>query len=171
MTTATEPLIGVINAGSSSLKFSFYAGERRLLAGQVDGIGAHPKASAAGADGEAVDPPEPGGKPATAPSELLPAMLPWAREQARRAAACGARPPRRPWRSAPFAAGAGHARAVGRARGAGAARTTARAAQSRPDQDGAAGRSRPAAGGVLRHRVSPHHAGDRAGLRLALLAL
>ncbi len=33
MTTATEPLIGVINAGSSSLKFSFYEGEKRLLAG------------------------------------------------------------------------------------------------------------------------------------------
>jgi acetate kinase len=37
---STEPLIGVINAGSSSLKFSFYEGERGLLTGQVDGIGA-----------------------------------------------------------------------------------------------------------------------------------
>jgi len=27
---SAEPLIGVINAGSSSLKFSFYEGERRL---------------------------------------------------------------------------------------------------------------------------------------------
>ena len=81
METKAEKLTGVINAGSSSLKFSFYAGERRLLAGQVDGIGAHPKASAVGADGEAVDPPEPGGKPATAPSELLPGLLPWARDR------------------------------------------------------------------------------------------
>ena len=39
-TRAAEPLIGVINAGSSSLKFSFYEGERRILSGQVDGIGA-----------------------------------------------------------------------------------------------------------------------------------
>jgi acetate kinase len=34
MKTATEPLIGVINAGSSSLKFGFYEGEKRLLAGE-----------------------------------------------------------------------------------------------------------------------------------------
>jgi acetate kinase len=34
---ATEPLVGVINAGSSSVKFSFYEGERRILTGQVDG--------------------------------------------------------------------------------------------------------------------------------------
>lgn len=45
---ATGPLIGVINAGSSSIKFSFFEGERRILSGQVDGIGAHPSASAAG---------------------------------------------------------------------------------------------------------------------------
>jgi hypothetical protein len=32
-----EPLIGVINAGSSSLKFSIYEGEKRLLAGNIDG--------------------------------------------------------------------------------------------------------------------------------------
>jgi acetate kinase len=37
---ATEPSVGVINAGSSSVKFSFYEGERRILGGQVDGIGA-----------------------------------------------------------------------------------------------------------------------------------
>ena len=46
----TEPLVGVINAGSSSLKFSFYDGERRILSGQVDGIGVRPKARAMGAD-------------------------------------------------------------------------------------------------------------------------
>jgi acetate kinase len=81
MKTEAEPLIGVINAGSSSLKFSVYAGEKRLLAGQIDGIGTHPKATAVGADNQAIEPPEPGGKPATAPSELLPALLPWARER------------------------------------------------------------------------------------------
>ena len=52
MRNAPEPLIGVINAGSSSLKFSFYEGEKRLLTGQVDGIGVHAKASAAGPQGE-----------------------------------------------------------------------------------------------------------------------
>jgi acetate kinase len=81
MTTATEPLIGVLNAGSSSLKFSFYEGEKRLLSGQVDGIGIHPRVSASGPDGRPIAPPELGSKPATVPSELLPALIPWARRQ------------------------------------------------------------------------------------------
>src|ERR1700732_1651342 len=91
--TAIEPLIGVINAGSSSVKFSFYEGERRLLTGQVDGLGAHPSASAAAPDGEAIPPPDLGGKPPTAPSEVLPTIIPWARERlgTRRLAALGHR--------------------------------------------------------------------------------
>jgi acetate kinase len=80
-TAATEPVIGVINAGSSSVKFSFYEGERRILAGQVDGIGAHPSASATGPNGEKLDPPDLGTKPPTVPSEVLPAILPWAIEK------------------------------------------------------------------------------------------
>jgi acetate kinase len=88
-----EPLIGVINAGSSSLKFSFYEGERRLLTGQVDGLGAHPSASATGPDGEAIAPPDLGAKPPSTPSEVLPAVIPWARERLgpRRLAALGHR--------------------------------------------------------------------------------
>jgi acetate kinase len=62
-------------------QFSFYEGERRLLTGQVDGIGAHPSASAAGPDGAKVAPPDLGTKPPTTPSEVLPAVLPWARER------------------------------------------------------------------------------------------
>ena len=90
---SAEPLVGVINAGSSSLKFSFYEGERRLLTGQVDGIGAHPSANAAGPNGEKVTPPDLGPKPPTTPSEVLPAVLPWARERLgdRRLAAVGHR--------------------------------------------------------------------------------
>src|SRR3984893_13179892 len=80
-TAATEPVIGVINAGSSSIKFSFYEGERRILGGQVHGIGAHPSASATGPNGEKLDPPDLGKKPPTVPSEVLPAILPWAREK------------------------------------------------------------------------------------------
>jgi acetate kinase len=80
-TAATEPVIGVINAGSSSVKFSFYEGERRILGGQVDGIGAHPSASATGLNGEKLDLPDLGTKPPTVPSEVLPAILPWAREK------------------------------------------------------------------------------------------
>jgi acetate kinase len=90
---ATEPLIGVINAGSSSVKFSFYEGEQRILSGQVDGIGARPSASAIGSDHEKLDPPDLGRKPPTVPSEVLPAILPWARERLgnRRLAALGHR--------------------------------------------------------------------------------
>ena len=88
-----EPLIGVINAGSSSLKFSFYEGERRLLTGQVDGLGARPSASATGPDGETITPPDLGAAPPSTPSEVLPAIIPWARERlgARRLAALGHR--------------------------------------------------------------------------------
>jgi len=93
MTAAAEPPIGVINAGSSSLKFSFYEGERRILTGQVDGIGARPSASATGPDGEKIMPPDLGAKPPTVPSEVLPAILPWARDRLgdRRLAAVGHR--------------------------------------------------------------------------------
>jgi acetate kinase len=90
---ATEPLIGVINAGSSSLKFSFYEGEKRLLTGQVDGIGVRPLASATGPDDEVIAPPDLGAEPPLTPSEVLPAVIPWARERLgpRRLAALGHR--------------------------------------------------------------------------------
>ncbi len=78
---SAEPLIGVINAGSSSLKFSFYEGERRLLAGQVDGIGVRPAAQAVGGDGEAIAPPDFAAHPPASPSEALPVVLPWARQR------------------------------------------------------------------------------------------
>jgi acetate kinase len=91
--SAPEPLIGVINAGSSSLKFSFYEGERRILTGQIDGIGANPSASATGPDGEKLAPPELAPKPPSVPSEVIPAILPWARDRlgGRRLAALGHR--------------------------------------------------------------------------------
>src|ERR1700756_3831788 len=92
-TTPAEPLIGVMNAGSSSLKFSFYEGERRILGGQVDGIGARPSASATGPGGEKIMPPDLGAKPPRVPGGVFPAILPWAREQLgdRRLAAVGHR--------------------------------------------------------------------------------
>src|SRR5260370_19966019 len=90
---ATEPVIGVLNAGSSSLKFSCYEGERRLLAGQVDGVGARPSASATGPDGKAIAPPDLGARLLNARTEALPVVLPWAREKlgARQLAALGHR--------------------------------------------------------------------------------
>ncbi|HWX58955.1 MAG TPA: hypothetical protein VN024_10685, partial [Bradyrhizobium sp.] len=78
---STEPLIGVINAGSSSVKFSFYEGERPILTGQIDGIGAHPSASATGPNREKITAPDLGAKPPSVPSEVLPVILPWARER------------------------------------------------------------------------------------------
>ena len=71
-TAAAQPLIGVINAGSSSLKFSFYEGERHLLGGQVEGLGARPSVSATGPDGAVVAPPNLGATLSTTPSEVLP---------------------------------------------------------------------------------------------------
>jgi choline dehydrogenase-like flavoprotein len=93
--TATEPLIGVVNAGSSSLKFSVYEGERRLISGQVEGVGVHPSASVVGPDGAAQSPPDFVGEPPTSPSEALATILPWLREQlgGRRLAALGHRVP------------------------------------------------------------------------------
>jgi len=78
MSDASEPLIGVLNAGSSSLKFSFYEGEKRLLSGQIDGIGVKPAASATGPDGETLAPPDLSTASASTPSDVLPAIVPWA---------------------------------------------------------------------------------------------
>lgn len=89
----TEPLIGVMNAGSSSLKFSIYESERPILGGQVDGIGVNPSVRATGLGGETIAPPDLGAKPPTVPSEVLPAVLNWTRERlgGRRLAALGHR--------------------------------------------------------------------------------
>src|SRR5947209_7755467 len=81
--SGTELLIGVINAGSSSLKFSFYAGDKRVLAGQVDGIAVHPRASAVGAEGEAIAPPELGRLIPKSPGRVLTSLLPWAQVRLR----------------------------------------------------------------------------------------
>jgi acetate kinase len=86
-------VIGVINAGSSSLKFAFYEGDRRILSGQVDGLGSQPAADASGPDGEALNSLDLGRKPPRTPSEVLPLLLPWAKEMlgGRRLAALGHR--------------------------------------------------------------------------------
>ena len=78
--TLDVPLIGVINAGSSSLKFSIYAGEKRLIAGNIDGIGVRPNATATDANGDPIAPLDFAGSAPASPSEVLPAILPWARQ-------------------------------------------------------------------------------------------
>jgi acetate kinase len=89
----TDQLIGVINAGSSSLKFSVYAGDERLLDGQVDGIGVRPAAKARDAAGAALPPPELGVSPPATPADALVAIMPWLHDRlgGRRFAALGHR--------------------------------------------------------------------------------
>jgi acetate kinase len=86
-------VIGVINAGSSSVKFAFYEGGRPIISGDVDGLGSRPAAKASGQDGEALEPPDLGTRPPATPSEVLPILLPWAKETlgGRRLAALGHR--------------------------------------------------------------------------------
>jgi acetate kinase len=89
----SKPLIGVINAGSSSLKFSFFEGDERVLSGQVEGIGARPTASAARADGGPIEAIALGPTPPATPSDVVSILIPWARQQleGRRLAALGHR--------------------------------------------------------------------------------
>ena len=89
----TDQLIGVINAGSSSLKFSVYTGDERLLDGQVDGIGVRPAAKARDAKGAALPAPELGGSPPGTPADALVAIMPWLHDRlgGRRFAALGHR--------------------------------------------------------------------------------
>ena len=91
--TNPESLVGVVNAGSSSLKFAVYEGERCILSGQVEGIGVHPSAKAKGADGQVIAPPDLGPTAPATPAEVLPALLSWGRDHlgGRRLAAVGHR--------------------------------------------------------------------------------
>jgi acetate kinase len=75
-----DALIGVINAGSSSLKFTVYGDKRRIISGQVGGIGTRLAVSALQADGKPLDPPDFGLKPPSTPSGVLPELLPWAKK-------------------------------------------------------------------------------------------
>lgn len=72
-------LIGVINAGSSSLKFTFYEGERSLLTGQIDGIGVHAASRARDAAGQAIPGPDVTTTPPTSPAEAVGMLTPWLR--------------------------------------------------------------------------------------------
>ena len=161
---STEPLIGVINAGSSSAQIQLLRGraaasdragrwDRRPSFGERRRAQRR-KARTPGSGCETAD----RAKRGTAGDFAV------GQREARRQAARCARPPRRPWRAALFSTRAGHTGIAGRAGGAGAAGAIARAAQPGADQDGDAPQSRIAAGGVLRYRLSPHRTGGRAGL-------
>jgi hypothetical protein len=68
-------VIGVINAGSSSVKFSVC--EQAILTTQVDGTGARPKVTALGHDNEPVSPPELGETPSRTPAGAIAAIRRW----------------------------------------------------------------------------------------------
>ena len=74
MSRAT-PVLGVINAGSSSLKFAVYDEEDLVLSGQVDGIGVHPGIRVTGARGEALDAPDIARASPATPADVLPCLL------------------------------------------------------------------------------------------------
>jgi acetate kinase len=74
-------VIGVINAGSSSVKFSLYEDEAVLLTGQVDGIGVRPGLKARNGAGAAIPVPDIAASPPGTPAEALLALMPWLRER------------------------------------------------------------------------------------------
>jgi acetate kinase len=77
----SEPYIGVINAGSSSLKFALFAGETAALHGQVEGIGTHPQIHIAGPASRSLPKFEFGQTPPSTPGEAASSLLSWLHEQ------------------------------------------------------------------------------------------
>jgi acetate kinase len=74
-------VVGVVNAGSSSLKFSLFDGDHCFLDGQVDGIGVRQGFRAKDAAGAAVAGPDLSWPAPKSPAEALMALLPWLRER------------------------------------------------------------------------------------------
>lgn len=72
-------LVGVINAGSSSLKFAFYEAERSILTGQIDGIGVRPASRARDADKQPIPGPDVTSAPPASPGEAAALLIPWLR--------------------------------------------------------------------------------------------
>ena len=78
--SGTPPLVGVVNAGSSSVKFALYEGDARLLSGQVEGIGARPAMSAKDGAGRAVPALDVARTPPETPADALLLLMPWLRD-------------------------------------------------------------------------------------------
>jgi acetate kinase len=74
-------LVGVVNAGSSSLKFALYERDERILSGQVEGIGVRPAMKARDAAGQALAIIDFADAPPASPADALLALLPWLRAQ------------------------------------------------------------------------------------------
>lgn len=69
--------IGVINAGSSSVKFALFAGETVALHGQIEGIGTRPQTHMTGPASESLPRFEFANKAPGTPSEAASALLSW----------------------------------------------------------------------------------------------
>jgi acetate kinase len=76
----SKTTVGVINAGSSSVKFAAYEAEEVLLRGQVDGIGVHPALHVTGRQGEPLRGFELGPTPPATPGQVVPLLLSWVRQ-------------------------------------------------------------------------------------------
>jgi acetate kinase len=76
-----DDVVGVVNAGSSSLKFSIFDGDRCLLDGQVDGIGVRPGFRAKDAAGAAIQGPDLSSPAPASPADALMLLLPWLRDR------------------------------------------------------------------------------------------
>jgi acetate kinase len=73
-------LVGVINAGSSSLKFTFYDGELSVVSGAIDGIGVQAASRAKDAAGAAIPGPDVTTVPPASPGEAVLLLAPWLRQ-------------------------------------------------------------------------------------------
>ena len=78
--TARAPLIGVVNAGSSSLKFAVYEGEAPSFRARWTASACGPAAAAKDAAGGRSGPDVARQPPAT-PAEALALLIPWLRER------------------------------------------------------------------------------------------
>jgi acetate kinase len=74
-------IVGVINAGSSSLKFSLFEGDHCWVDGQVDGIGVRPGFKARDASGAALPGPDLTRPAPGSPADALMMLLPWLRDR------------------------------------------------------------------------------------------
>ncbi len=72
-----DALVGVVNAGSSSLKFALFEGERRVARGEFEGLNATPSVRAFDAAGEPIEPPGAHGPAPRTAAEAMHALVPW----------------------------------------------------------------------------------------------
>ena len=159
----------VLNAGSSSLKFSVFLNDdplRLLLHGQLEGLLTQPRFIARNATAVVGEKEWPSGTQ-LGHQGAIEFLFTWGRER------CSGRAPhrcrwssRRAWRRKVHRAGARRRIDLGRAGSAGPAGAFAPAAQCGRDQSGGEDGAGAAAGCVLRHRVSPDAA--KRLLRLSL---